>query len=334
MPDYSIIIPCYRSGPWLEELVRRIGQTMSPAGHSFELLLVNDASPDDTWTVIERLACEFPFVRGFDLQFNTGQYRATICGLEHAVGEFIVTMDDDLQHQPEDIPTLINALKQSPQLDCVMAKFPRKHQNWLRNLGSGFASWLFSILYGKPRNVFPSSFRVLRRGLAEAMYRHQTVNPAISPLLYRSTTRIGNVTIDHHPRESGRSGYTLFALIRIVVNNYFSASTAPLRLVSILGFCSAIGSIALGCYYLNKYLSNGIGVAGFTTLVLLLVFFGGLTLFAIGLVGEYLIRIMDEVRRPPRYSIRSTVEGSASSGDGTSEDKSGSEPRSTVSTVE
>ena len=325
MPEYSIVIPCYRSGPWLEELVRRIDRTMSPAGRSFELLLVNDASPDETWTVIERLVREFPFVRGFDLQFNTGQFRATMCGLDQADGEFIVIMDDDLQHQPEDIPTLINALRQSPRLDCIMAQFPRKHHNRLRILGSHFASWLFSKLHGKPRGVFPSSFRVLRRGLAETMCRHQTVNPAIGPLIYRSTTRIANVTLEHQPRESGRSGYTLPALIRILLNSYFSASTTPLRLVSILGFCSAIGSMGLACYYLAKYLSNGIGVAGFTTHVLLLVFFGGLTLFAIGLVGEYLIRIMDEVRQPPRYFIRSTAGGLLSSGEKNADDRSGGE---------
>ena len=123
---YSIVIPCYNSGKWLAELISRIDATMSPRGETFEILLVNDASPGNTWEVIQQLVKRYPFVVGLDLLFNTGQYRATICGLEYANGELIIIMDDDLQHLPEEIPVLINAIRQRPELDCVMGIYVLK----------------------------------------------------------------------------------------------------------------------------------------------------------------------------------------------------------------
>lgn len=307
MCRYSIVIPCYRSGAWLGEVVERIEAALAPLGEAFEVILVNDASPDETWSAIEQLSRRFGFVRGFDLLFNAGQFRATMCGLEHARGELVVIMDDDLQHPPEAIPTLIAALNERPHWDCVMARFDTPQHGLLRRIGSRFAALLFTYLYGKPREISPSSFRILRREVVQAMCQHQTVNPVIGPLIYRSTRRIGNVSVQHLPRQRGRSGYSLLKLVRIVLNSYFSASTVPLRVVSVLGLLSALASVVLLVTYLIRYWLNKITFPGFATQVLLTLFFGGLTLFAVGLVGEYMIRIMDEVRRPPRYFIRTRV---------------------------
>lgn len=307
--DYSIVIPCYRSGAWLEELVTRLELTMAAHGGSYEILLVNDASPDDlTWRAIQRLADQLPTVCGFDLMHNTGQFRATVCGLEHARGEIVVLMDDDLQHQPEDIPALIHALENEPDFDCAMARFPVKHHRWHRRLGSRFASWLFSKLFGKPRHLSTTSFRAVRRELAEAICAHRTMNPTIGPLLYQTTARIKNVTLQHQPRPLGRSGYNLAKLIAVVWNAFFSASTFPLRVVAFLGICSSAIGAVLGCYYLTLYLIGQTRVPGFTTLALLLTFFGGMSLFGIGLLGEYQFQILQEVRSRPRYVVRSTTD--------------------------
>jgi glycosyltransferase involved in cell wall biosynthesis len=303
----SIVIPCYCSGPWLEELVRRIDLVMRRRGEPFEVVLVNDASPDDTWKTIQRLARRYDCVRGIDLLFNTGQFRATLCGLEQAAGELIVVMDDDLQHPPEEIPKLIDAIRRHPELDCVMGAYAAKHHNLVRNLGSRLWAYVTARIYGLPTHVKRSSFRIMRREIARAICLHRTVRPVLGPLIFRTTARVGNVRVNHHPRRRGQSGYGVAQLARIVLDNVFSASTLPLRMVSVLGLGSAAGSVLWGGYNVAKYFLGSIKVPGFVTLVLLITFFGGMTLFAVGLLGEYLIRVIDEVRRPPRYLIRHSV---------------------------
>lgn len=305
--QYSIVIPCYRSSPWLEELVDRVVAALEPDGAPFEILLVNDASPDETWEAIERLAGRHRCVRGFDMLANVGQFRATICGLEHARGEFVVTLDDDLQHAPEDIPRLIEALRARPDLDCIVARMRTKCHGPLRRLGSAAVGRLNELLYGKPRDLKLTSFRTMRRHVAKAVCAHRTSKPIIGPLLLRSTSRIANVVIDHHPRQRGTSGYSLPRLVRIALDNLFSASTLPLRCVSLVGLVSAAGSALVGGFNLARYLMGDVGVPGFATLVLLIAFFGGTTLLSIGLLGEYVIRIVHEVERPPRYVVRTAT---------------------------
>ena len=304
MCDYSIVIPCYASAAWLPELVQRIERALGSVPGSFEVLLVNDASPDNTWEVIESLAAESDFVRGLDMMFNTGQFRASLCGLEHAVGEQVILMDDDLQHPPEAIPDLIVALAGRPDWDCIMARFPARRHGPLRRFGSHLTARLFAYLYGRPAGIAPSSFRILRRPLVETICRYGTANPLIGPLIFRSTRRLGNIDVEHQPRAHGRSGYSLFRLARIVWRGFITSSTLPLRLVSILGFLSAAASLVLGSFFFVRYWMGLISQPGFMTTVVLITFFGGMTLLSVGLVGEYLIHIMEEVRRPIRYAVR------------------------------
>ncbi len=304
---YSIVIPCYRSQRSLPELVKRIDATLAPRGELFEVVLVNDASPDGTWATIEELAAAYPFVVGIDMLRNGGQYRAILCGLESVRGRWVILMDDDLQHPPEQIPKLIEAMTEDPNVDCVMGRYRVKHHSVVRNLGSAMVRRLDTLLYGKPKELVGSSFQIMTRRLADALTRHRTVNPIILPLIYRTTRRIRNVVVEHNPRAHGESGYRFSALVRLVINNVLSASNLPLRLVSILGFCSALGSLVLAGYYLFAYLARSISVPGFATQVLLIIFFGGMTLLSVGLVGEYLIRILDEVRGPPRFVVRAHI---------------------------
>lgn len=300
----SIVIPCFRSAAWLPELVARIDRVMSELAEPYELLLVHDASGEETWSVIRELAEAYPPVQGLDLMFNTGQYRATLCGLQHARGRWIVTMDDDLQHRPEDLPRLLEALRGDPRLDCVMGRFADKRHSRFRRLSSDLVAWMYTHLYGKPRHLAQSSYRVLTRDLADAICAHGTAFPAIGPLIYRCTRRIGNVDVTHGERPDGRSSYTLLGLVRIVLDNFFNASTLPLRLVSGLGLATSLASFVLGSYYLVRYFVRGFSVPGFATLVVLNLFLGGMILFTVGLLGEYLSRLMQEVRRPPRWAIR------------------------------
>jgi polyisoprenyl-phosphate glycosyltransferase len=305
---FSVVVPCYCSGAWLPELVERLHATMATLGGRFELLLVNDASPDGTWRVIEDLCARHRFVRGFDLLGNAGQFRTTICGLEHARGDVVVTMDDDLQHRPEDVPALVAALRADPEVDCVVAAYRSKRHGTLRNLGSVLYHRVEAALYGGRRDLRMTAFHAMRRPVALAICAHRTARPVLAPLLLSSTRRIANVEVEHQPRSRGRTGYSLRRLVGIARDSIVAGSVAPLRMVSTLGFAAATLSLGLGCWYLARYLMGRIHVAGFTTEVLLITFFGGLTLLSIGLLGEYVAHILAEVARPPRYRLRRVAE--------------------------
>lgn len=302
--DVSIVVPCFRSGAWLPELVDGLRAALARVPSTFEIVLVNDASPDDTWQTIVALAAAHPEVRGLDLLGNVGQFRATICGLEHARGATIVTMDDDLQHRPEAVPVLLGRLRDDPDVDCVVAAFPVKRQGALRNLASRAYHRIEGVLYGARPGFRTSAFRAMRRSVAEAVCAHRTARPVIAPLLLSSARRIVNVEVTHEPRRRGRSGYRLRDLVGVARDTIIAGSTAPLRFLSLLGFGAAAGSAALMTWYLGRWLAGAIGVRGFTTEVLLITFFGGCTLLGIGLLGEYVGRVLSEVTGAPRWALR------------------------------
>lgn len=304
----SVVVPCYNSGPWLTELADQVHDVMKANGWNYELILVNDASGPETWSVIKELAETHSQVRGLDLMFNTGQYRATLCGIEQAVGDIIVTMDDDLQHPPSQLPVIINTLLEDETADCVFGSFDRKRHGVIRNIGTAFMSWMFRIAYKKPKHVRQTTFRAMRRSLIDTILEFSTVNPNINPLIFQSSSRVVSVTVEHAARAAGKSGYGLVALIRMMLDNILSVSTLPLKAMSFIGFLSAFGSFCLGVFYLVQKFNGVIKTPGFSTQVLLICFFGGMTLMSIGLLGEYVIRIMDEVRGRPRYVIRSATD--------------------------
>ena len=309
-PYLSIIVPCYRSSDWLADLSEQIKNVMQAQGWSYELILVNDCSPDGTWKTIQSIVSTVPSVRGINLAFNTGQFRATFCGLQQAAGQIIVTMDDDLQQPPEEIPALVNALEASPECDAVFARYRGKKHGLLRNLGSTVMNTLFRLSYGKPKEIRSTTFLALRPALVKSICKYSTVNPNINPLIFQTTQRLRSVNVRHQNRQRGRSGYGLIKLFRLMTDNVLSVSTLPLKLVTSIGVLAALGSVVLALYYLIRYwLGDGIKEnTGFMTQVLLINFFGGLTLLSVGLLGEYVIRIMDEVRGRPRFLIKETTE--------------------------
>jgi glycosyltransferase involved in cell wall biosynthesis len=306
--DYSILIPCYCSSQWLPELVERLIAVMTKIDGSFEILLINDASPDNTWQTIEELATRYPLVRGLDMQFNVGQFRATICGFENVRGRLIITMDDDLQHPPEEVAVLVAAMAQSPEMDCVMGAFRAKQHSPARNLGTWLLGRVYEIVYEKPRGLRTSAFRIMRRPLVDAVVEHGTVMPNIGPLILRSTHRIRNVEVEHRPRPKGKSGYSFFRLAKIFFGQIISGSTLPLKFLSAIGLSSSLLSVVIGGFYFLRHVLGQITVPGFASQILLTSFFGGLILFSIGILGEYVARIINEVSRPPRYIVRNDTE--------------------------
>jgi len=301
--NYSIVIPCYASGAWMEELVQRIEAAMKPF-QSFELILVNDKSPDDTWNTIQKLAHAYPFVRGIDLLYNVGQFRATLCGIENASGKFIITMDDDLQHPPEELAKLIKTMSSNPSIDCIMGEYLSKKHDPLRNLGSYLVREIMNFLYGKPRNVVTTSFRIMPASFAKSLCLYRIASPQLGPLIISLTKKIKNIPVEHNARKRGKSGYGMFRCVSETLRSVINASVLPLRLFSGLGFCTALIAFAISLFFFIRWCMKGVGVAGFTSLILTISFFSGMMLAGIGILGEYIGRIIQEITGLPRYQIR------------------------------
>jgi len=306
MVEISVVVPVYNSSQCLPELLRRIALQLNELGKRHEVILVDDASPDDSWDVIRELA-QYPQLTAVRLMRNRGQAFATLCGLEHARGEIVVTMDDDLQQPPEELPKLLDALESDPEIDCVFGYFEEKKHAAYRNLGSRAIRWVNARSFGLPRDVRPSSFRAMRKRLADAILQHRTLNPAIAALVCGSTRRIASVPVRHAERYAGESNYTLSKQFRLALDNICNVSMLPLRAVSLLGMGICLLSAVLVVFFLYRYFTGQIGVAGWTTVVIMISFFSGVILLSLGVIGEYIVRILREVRGAPRYVEREVV---------------------------
>lgn len=302
--DLSVIVPVYRSEATLRELHSRLCRTLEETGLSFEIVLVDDASSDNSWSVMQQLRSADSRVKIIQHMRNFGQHHALLCGMAHSRGELIVTMDDDLQHPPEELPKLIEALQSDDDIDVVLGDYEVKQHNVFRNLATRLLTAITSWVFQCDRSLPMTSFRAMRRVIVEQLLADQSTFPRINIMILGITGRIKGARVRHDPRKHGRSTYTFRRLASDALANILSNSSLPLQLISYIGFASATLSFLLAFYYLGRYLAGGIGVAGWTTVVLLILFTSGLLLFSFGVVGEYLIRILKEVRKPPRYIVR------------------------------
>ncbi len=302
--DISVVVPVYNSARILPTLLDRLHTELPHCASSFEIILVDDDSPDDSWAVIEGVVARYPAVRAIQLMRNAGQVAATLCGMSMARGDIVVTMDDDLQHPPDQVPVLVAGLCNAPGLDAVFGRFPRRAQAMYRRLGSWLIGRIHAEAFRLPPGLQPSSFRALRRPLVDAVLRHGTRSPSLTALMCASTRRLGNVDVRHDPRPAGRSNYSLARQFRLAFDNLCSSSTLPLRLVSWLGLCLCAASALSVGVQLWKYVQHRITVPGWTTLAVLQGFYAGAILLSLGVFGEYMIRILREVRGAPRHIER------------------------------
>lgn len=303
---YSIVIPTYNGAVCLPELIGRLARVMDSIDKAYEIILIDDDSPDNTWDVIKTLKKSHPSLRAFCLVKNVGQFRALMCGLEKVRGEYVITMDDDLQNPPEEIPKLINGMKQHPQMDGIIAAYSGRNHSFWRRMGSRAVRTINRLISNKPPHLQTTSFRLLRRIFVDAISAHRTMNPMMGPLVIQNSRYLMNVIVEHHPRKAGKSNYTFSGLVGLAMDHVLNYSTFPLKIVSVIGMVSSLLSIFLAMFYSIYFITTDIStsVKGWTTIVLLVTFFGGLTLFSIGLMGEYLIRIIREVSHGPRYIVR------------------------------
>ena len=309
MPDLSIVIPVYRSEDCLEPLVRAIAEALDPIGRSYEIVLVNDYSPDNSWPVIQSICRRNSNVIGVDLRRNFGQDNALITGLRLARGKYVAIMDDDLQHHPNDLPALLDKIEEGA--DAVYADFRVKRQKWWKNLGSWFNGKVAELVVNKPKNIYMSPYKIIRKDVVDAICKYEGPDPYIDGLLFQVTARIAQVPADHHPRYAGISTYTFWKSLRVLGRLAFSFSARPMRLVSWFGFVFAMLGLLLAVvvvlYRLLFPESFPENAAGWSSLMVALLVLSGVQMFCFGIVGEYTGRTFLRVNDKPQTAIREVL---------------------------
>jgi polyisoprenyl-phosphate glycosyltransferase len=303
---YSVVIPVYNSSDSLIELFRRLKQVFEEIiKQTFEILLIDDASPNpDTWKTLEHLHEQDARIRIFQLMHNAGQHNALMCGLKYSRGDFIIMMDDDLQHPPEEIPKLIEAMGDQPQYDAVLAIPQHREHAAYRNIGSFMINKILGLAIKKPKHITLSSFRLITKDLKDALLEYTGHIVAIGALICQTTQNIANVEVQHERRRFGKSNYSLSKLFGLAVANIFNFSSLPLKLISAVGFLTFLFSMIYASWIAYRKLTGAPIQAGFSTIVVLISFYSGLILFSFGVLGQYIIRIMKGVTGGSQYIIR------------------------------
>ncbi|MEQ4717337.1 glycosyltransferase family 2 protein [Nonomuraea sp. B19D2] len=302
----SVVIPCYRSARTLPTLVPRLVSVLRDLGVPYEVILVVDGSPDDTWDTAASLARRTQGVRAIHLSRNYGQHNALVAGIREAQLDVVVTMDDDLQHLPEEVPRLLAAME-GDRLDLVYGVPHVEEHGFLRSLASRSvkAGMSAALGIGTARKI--SAFRAfsthLRAGFEELSGPHASLDVALS----WATTRVGSLRVRMDHREHGRSNYSLRLLIRHAANMVLGYSTAPLRVASYLGFLVGTFGLLLGGAVLWRFATGGTAVAGFTTIASMVALFSAAQLISIGVLGEYIGRIHGSGMGRPTYVVRERV---------------------------
>jgi glycosyltransferase involved in cell wall biosynthesis len=301
----SVVIPVYNSADILPELVARIGRVLSSETCTFEAILVNDFSRDRSWETISRLSLSHDWVHGIDLMRNYGQHNALLCGIRQAKNEIIVTMDDDLQHPPEEIPKMLHKLEEG--FDVVYGT-PQKEQHGLwRDLSSQITKLALQSAIGIDTARKVSAYRVFRTELRKAFQDYRGPFVSIDVLLTWATTRFASLPVRHEPRKVGASNYTFHKLVIHALNMMTGFSTFPLQLASLIGFSFTFFGFAILVYVLGVYLIQGGNVPGFPFLASIIAIFSGAQMFALGIIGEYLARMHFRMMDRPIYIMRSTT---------------------------
>ena len=304
-PTFSFVIPLYNTGAGLERLLDAFRSLTVEGG--FELVLVNDASPDGTGERVPAAVADMPCPVTFvDLARNFGEHAAVLEGLRHTRGEFVVNLDDDLQNPISEALRLLACLRDHPH-EVVYSYYEEKKHHWFRNLGSQLTNWMACLLIDKPRGLYLCSFRAMRRALVERIIRYQGPYPYLDGLILGATDRIGRLQVEHEQRAEGRSGYTLRKLVRLWMNMFFNFSIMPLRMASVLGavMCT-LGMLVIVAILVEKLLF-GLPVQGWASLMGALAVFSGAQLVMLGVIGEYVGRAYLTVSGRPQSHVRSVV---------------------------
>lgn len=299
--EISVVVPVYNGEKTIAELFERIKKTLDSEGYSFEVIFIEDCGKDQSWKEIERLKSLYPNeIVGIKLSRNFGQHNATICGYQHASGNLIVTIDDDLQIFPEDIPVLINKHRETGA-ELVYGSYGEKNHAAFRNMGSLVVNKTLNIAFGTTGSI--TSFRLITKNLRDNIVTHKQSFVFLDGLFNWHTSHIAKVLVRHQSRAEGRSGYNIWKLIQLSSNMLFNFTTLPLKSLIYLGLLISFLSFSVGFYFILRKVIFDVPV-GFTSIIVSIFFMGGITLLVLGVIGEYIGRLYTLQNDKPQHSIK------------------------------
>lgn len=301
----SYVIPCYQSENTIEIVVKSIQTVMSEKKENYEIILVNDCSPDNVWGIMKKLAIQEKNILSVNLTRNFGQHSALMAGYSLATGDVIISMDDDGQTPIEEVYKLIEQLNKG--YDLVFAKYKNIKQKGFRILGSYINEKMAEYLIHKPKGIKPTSFFATHSFIVKEMLKYKSAYPYIGGLIYRTTQNICNIEVEHHSRLEGNSGYSLKKLFSMWVNGFTAFSVKPLRIAMFLGFfCSVLGFSYGIILVVRKLIGISVQI-GYSSLLASNLFIGGMIMILLGMIGEYIGRIYLCINSAPQYVIREIV---------------------------
>jgi polyisoprenyl-phosphate glycosyltransferase len=303
------VIPVFNSEPLVGTTIDRTVAFFEAQGFAYEIVLVNDGSADNSWDVLVEAVERHTHVRAINLLRNYGQHNANLAGLRHATGDYVITMDDDLQNPPEEIIHLINEAMNGP--DVVFGKYRRKQAAGHRTLGSKAIGQVNRRIFGQPHDLTVSNFRILRRDVVDRICESRTAFPYITGQALLYSNRQTNVDVEHAPRAIGKSTYSSIRIAKLVLRILFSYSLFPLRLSALIGFVISALSFAVGAAFLIHHLVAGSTVEGWTSLTVLISFFNGVIIMMLSMLGEYVLRTLRQVTDTESYHVLEELGGNA-----------------------
>ena len=309
MEKLSFVIPCYGSETTIEIVVNEIRETLKQRPeYDYEIILVNDCSPDRVWPRIRALALADSHITGIDLAKNFGQHAALMAGYRHCTGDLIISLDDDGQTPACELFTLVDKMKEG--WDVVYASYAHKMHSGFRNFGTWMNERMTESLIGKPKGLRVTSYFIMRRFIADEILRYENAYPYIEGLIFRATRNIANVPVTHHERMVGESGYTFSKLLALWFNGFTAFSVKPLRIATFCGSACACIGFLYGIYVVIRKLVDSSIEMGWSSIIASIFFLGGLIM--LGMIGEYIGRIYISINNAPQYTIRQVVTADSS----------------------
>lgn len=298
----SICIPVYNGSDTISLLMEKLDSTFSNIEK--EVVLVNDGSRDNSAEVCKDLCKKYDYVKFINLRRNYGEHNAVMCALNYCTGDYAVIIDDDLQNPPKEIFKLLNEIEKG--YDVVYSKYRVKKHHWFRNFGSKvndvFATWLI----GKPKNLYLCSFKIINRAMIEELKKYKGPFPYIDGLLLRATNNVSSVFVEHKARTQGKSNYTLGKLLNLWLSMFINFSIKPMRFITITGLTISLISVAMALFFIVEKIMNPQTVPGWTTIIVLLLFFGGLQSTFLGIIGEYIGKNYLDQNNTPQWVVKET----------------------------
>ena len=306
---YSVVIPVYNSSGIVGHVIDQTKSFFEKKQWDYEIILVNDGSRDQSWNVISQYAARDSHIVAVNLMRNYGQHTAVYCGFKYSSGDYVITIDDDLQNPPREIIHLVEKVKEGH--DVIFGRFKQKRHSGVRNVGSYVIRLINNRVFGCPNDIVPTNFRLIRRDVVDRILEYHTIYPYITGLVIMFSNNMTNVWVEHQERMEGKSNYNLYKILSLVTRILFNYSVWPLRFVSTAGFLVSLFSFLAGLVLIANKLTDNIKVEGWTGLMVMLAFFNGITILILGMLGEYTARILQQISSSEVFHVKDIVKNEA-----------------------